>query len=106
MKLPMLVQHYIEHTQEEKNISFFYFLDQHYTGNINHHHQEKHNHHDKLPFKATDGHFSSVVSIVSPPSIVIAHNNIVVADLKIPANNQQNYSNAYLKSIWQPPRFS
>lgn len=106
LKLPMLVQHYIEHTQEDNNTSLFNFLVQHYTGDINHHHQSDHNHHDKLPFKTTDGHFSSIVSIVSPPFFVITHKTVVTADLKLPAYNQQNYSNAYLSTIWQPPRFS
>ncbi len=106
LKLPMLVQHYLEHTNEDKDVTIFNFLVQHYTGGINHDHRENHNHHDQLPFKAIDGHFSSVVSIVAPPSIVISHNTLVVTVVKLPTYSQQNYSNTYLNSIWQPPRFS
>lgn len=105
LKLPMLIQHYLEHTNEDKDVTIFNFLVQHYTGGINHDHRENHNHHDQLPFKAIDGHFSSVVSIVAPP-FVISHNTLVVTVVKLPAYSQQNYSNTYLNSIWQPPRFS
>lgn len=106
LKLPMLVQHYLEHTNEDKDVTIFNFLVQHYTGGINHDHRENHNHHDQLPFKAIDGHFSSVVFIAASPSIVISHNTLVVTVVKLPAYSQQSYSNAYLNSIWQPPRFS
>ena len=106
LKLPMLVQHYLEHTSEEKDVTIFKFLVQHYTEGENHDHRENHNHHDQLPFKAIDGHFSSVVSIAASPSIVISHNTLVVTVVKLPAYSQQNYSNTYLNSIWQPPRFS
>lgn len=106
LKLPMLVQHYLEHTSEEKDVTIFKFLVQHYTEGENHDHRENHNHHDQLPFKAIDGHFSSVVFIAASPSIVISHNTLVVTVVKLPAYSQQNYSNTYLNSIWQPPRFS
>ena len=106
LKLPMLVQHYLEHTSEEKDVTIFKFLVQHYTEGENHDHRENHNHHDQLPFKAIDSHFSSVVSIAASPSIVISNNTLVVTSIKLPAYSQQSYSNAYLNSIWQPPRFS
>ena len=106
LNLPMLVQHYLEHTSEEKDVTIFKFLVQHYTGGINHDHRENHNHHDQLPFKAIDGHFSSVVFIAASPSIVISHNTLVVTVVKLPAYSQQSYSNAYLNSILQPPLFS
>lgn len=106
LKLPMLVQHYLEHTSEEIDVTIFKFLVQHYTEGENHDHRENHNHHDQLPFKAIDGHFSSVVSIAASPSIVISNNTLVVTSIKLPAYSQQSYSNAYLNSIWQPPRFS
>lgn len=106
LKLPMLVQHYLEHIDEDKDITVFQFFVQHYTEGIDHNHQENHNHHDKLPFKTTDGHFSSVVSMVSPPFVMVSHHTVAAAALRMPAYHQQDYSNAYLNSIWQPPRFS
>lgn len=106
LKLPMLIQHYLEHTSEEKDVTIFKFLVQHYTEGENHDCRENHSHHDQLPFKAIDGHFSSVVFIAASPSIVISNNTLVVTAIKLPAYSQQSYSNAYLNSIWQPPRFS
>ncbi len=69
LKLPMLVQHYLEHTSEEKDVTIFKFLVQHYTEGEYHDYRENHSHHDQLPFKVIDGHFSSVVFIAASPSI-------------------------------------
>src|SRR5699024_12547566 len=84
LKLPMLVQHYLEHTNEDKDVTIFNFLVQHYTGGSNHDHRENHNHHDQLPFKAMDGHFSSVVFIAPSPSIVRSYTIFALIAVKFP----------------------
>lgn len=103
LKLPLLIHHYIEHTQEDKDNSIVDFLVKHYGKDINHHHNDHHHDHDKLPFKTVSVH--SVVIYFQPLFIEISK-NIAVKELKIPILQQQNYSNAYLDSIWQPPQAS
>lgn len=105
LKLPLMVKHYVEHTQEDKNETIFDFLVQHYSGKINHHHQNKNTEHDHLPFKTLNSHATHVISIIPQPILSISQIIYELADVKISAHNQQNYSNANLKSIWQPPRF-
>lgn len=106
LKLPILVHHFIEHTQEDKAVRIFDFLVQHYANKINHQHQNNQSEHEKLPFKTINSHPSSAVSIVSSFFFVISHNNAVIVDLQKPAYNEQDYPNTFLSSIWQPPCFS
>lgn len=105
LKLPLLVHHYFEHTQEDKSETIFDFLVQHYSGNINHHHHNKDTEHDHLPFKTLNSHATQVISIIPQPILSVSQLIYELDDVKISSHNQQNYSNAYLKSIWQPPRF-
>lgn len=104
LKLPILIHHYFEHSQEDKDASVFRFFAQHYKRTVDHEHQNSHNDHEKLPFKTTIGHVSSAVSTVLP-SIGFSLTSIMVDDLTIPGCNPQVYSNVFLNSIWQPPRF-
>jgi hypothetical protein len=106
LKLPVLIHHFSDHIQDEKNtdFSFFDFLAEHYTGDINH--SDKHHDHSNLPFKTLNTHIAQVLTIV-PQSIYHFPQVIAVrSKLKGVFHTQQNYSNTYLDSIWQPPRFS
>jgi len=104
LKLPLLVHHYLEHTQEDSDNSIIVFLAKHYGADINHHHNDSHHDHDRLPFKTTNVH--SVQVVCFQPLFIEFSKNIPEKELKIPILQQQNYSNTYLNSIWQPPQFS
>lgn len=106
LKLPILIHHYFEHAQENKRETIFSFIAQHYKGNFNHHHQGNHNDHEKLPFKTLNSHAIQVVSMMPHPFITISQIIFKSPDLKIPGDFQQHYANAYLSTIWQPPRIS
>lgn len=106
LRLPILVHHYIEHTQEDKDASFINFIALHYGGNIEHQHKENHHDHEKLPFKTANCHASQVVTLAFQPFFSLAQIIFEPVDEKITISSQQNYSNSYLNSIWQPPRFS
>ncbi|MCO5233712.1 MAG: hypothetical protein M9888_08265 [Chitinophagales bacterium] len=102
LKLPLLIQHYTEHKQEESAISFIHFLAEHYTGKVNHQHNN--HHHDNLPFKTLNAHAGSVISLI-PNSIFSLQKQIFPEDSTIiSAYLQSNYANTYLNGIWQPPR--
>lgn len=104
LRLPTLIHHYIEHVELD-NSSLFEFLSEHYAKTINHP-DDKHHDHEKLPFKTTDCHTSQVVTLVPQPTFAISQIIFNTVEIKKPIYNQQHYSNAYLNSIWQPPRFS
>ncbi|MCZ2100976.1 MAG: hypothetical protein LC107_05510 [Chitinophagales bacterium] len=104
LKLPLLIHHYFEHSQEDDDNSIIDFLAKHYGKDINHHHNDSHHDHDKLPFKTFNPHsvnmfdFQPLFNEVSIP--------LAEKELKTPVLQQQIYHNDYLDSIWQPPQVS
>lgn len=104
LKLPLLIHHYIEHTQEDKDNSIVDFLVKHYVKDINHHHNDNHHDHDNLPFKTINVH--SIQVVYFQPLFIKFSRQIAEKELKTPILQQQNYSNVYLDSIWQPPQIS
>lgn len=105
LRLPILIHHYKEHIIWDNNASFLDFLTKHYASKIDHP-DDKHNDHEKLPFKSVDFSASQVVSIV--PQTFIPLPGIVFTDGESRKINHshQHISSAFLGSIWQPPRFS
>ena len=104
MKIPSMIQHYLEHEREDHpDLTFAAFLVEHYVSN---HSDESTGHCDeKLPFKHCNdccthtASFSSFVmpdGLISPGSEFSEHTYQLSTDADIPAG--------YLNGIWQPPR--
>ena len=103
VKLPLLIEHFSEHKQKDGHMSFWKFLQIHYSQNkLNDADYEKDM---KLPFKSYDGCINSIVSesvttsyyfISSKP--VFSHSN------SYSSYTEQFLTSAYLTSIWQPPK--
>lgn len=104
LRLPTLVHHYFEHVEWD-NSTLIEFLSKHYASTINHP-DDQHHDHEKLPFKALDCQAIQVLTFIPQSTFSIAQIIFNTVEIKKPIFNQQNYSNAYLNSIWQPPRFS
>lgn len=102
LKLPVVFQHFAEHQQENRNISFLQFLDMHYM-----HGSPMDKDHDRdmqLPFKATGDciamatafvPLTTQISIAKPVETISQTNCIIQHQCLLPA---------YLSSIWQPPK--
>ncbi len=103
LKLPVLVQHFIEHRAENKNISIADFIILHY---FNGNPKDKDYERDmQLPFKTTD--FTALVTFaIIPSQPVSVLQPVVFIDNLFPAidNNCNNCSQP--SDIWQPPKFS
>jgi hypothetical protein len=103
MKLPALIYHFIEHKENKKDLSFAEYINMHYSRNNDA--DNDINADMKLPFKSM---INSGISILSPciPS------NQPICELKpVDSKTEQPlvsyefaFSNAYLDSIWQPPK--
>lgn len=102
-RLPTLIHHYWEH-KEKDNYTLIKFLTEHYAKKINHP-DDKHHDHEKLPFKVLDLHSLQLVTIVAQPTFSIFKIAFYTAEIKA-SICKQHYSNMFLNSIWQPPRFS
>jgi len=104
LKLPVLIHHYFEHIQEDKDTSLIDFLSKHYSGKINHQHPgSEQQEHKNLPFKSADGHFAQF-GVIVPQRIVQADVSLWITITRKKHQNQQDYSTNYLNTIWQPPR--
>ena len=103
LKLPVVFQHYAEHKQENKSISFIQFLAMHYL-----HGSPKDKDYSRdmqLPFKSSADCPSSTAPAFVPVMVEI----IPVKPSEISLNKNsfpqdQILLSSYLANIWQPPK--
>lgn len=103
LKLPILIEHYMEHKQKNKDLSFVGFLEMHYAHSSPH--DDDYEKDMKLPFKTVT--ISNIVSIsFCLPIPQFKQNQIVYfkTDKQQFSDYSFTYSSAFLSSIWQPPR--
>ena len=102
LKIPVLVSHYNEHHQQNRDIRFFDFIELHYLGNdVRDADYEKD---QQLPFKNSHC-IQSSISITTPPEKLSAPNIPLVALTQknlTPPLSLAALSCCY--SIWQPPK--
>ncbi|MBW7952853.1 MAG: hypothetical protein LC134_03765 [Chitinophagales bacterium] len=106
-RLPVLFHHYQEHISINGKESFISFLAEHYTSTQIHHHadNDKHNDHEKLPFKSVD--VSTSINITVPKNyLLITKEFFVETSTKKVSAKQQQLTSDFIKNIFQPPRFS
>ncbi|MFD1631118.1 hypothetical protein [Pseudopedobacter beijingensis] len=103
LKLPILVEHYIDHSQQNPKMSFWDFLVLHYN---NHEPDADYDTDMRLPFMA----HHEVLSLLAYVDISLYQLN---ADHTVPQDKKNHtfYKELYLKSrylsgIWQPPKVS
>ena len=103
LKLPVVFQHFAEHQQEDKNISFFHFLCIHYL-----HGSPMDKDHDRdmqLPFKTSSEFALSVVPVL----MTDVATNTLSPQLFIISNDFLHTNDSFISSefgcnIFQPPR--
>jgi hypothetical protein len=103
LKLPVLVQHYMEHKLENKSLSFIDFLEIHYA-----HGSPRDADYDKdmkLPFKTIDNSNISSIHFYTPfpnfkqtPIVYLQNRKLLFSEYAF------TYSSTFLSSIWQPPK--
>jgi hypothetical protein len=106
LKLPILIEHFMEHQEQNKNITLIEFLCLHYAnGDVRDADYEKDM---KLPFKTHSNNCSAnIIAVVANATIKI---NFPVksnfAELRVLIFSKEiAFSSLYLSNIWQPPRF-
>lgn len=105
LKLPQLVQHYKEHQEEQKGITLWQFLCDHYAhGDVFDDDKDKDM---KLPYKSMD--INHAISFTVIPAIISIEiiKPVCTQTLKTP---NEYYSNQFcsnnFSSIWQPPKLA
>ncbi len=106
LKLPILIEHYLDHKEKNKEITLFAFLSYHYNGN-HLDHDAKNDDYDqdrKLPF-ASHTELLTVNIVVSSPLYFFLKTAVPTSKKTklLILNDSQGDSN-FLCSIWQPPK--
>ena len=104
VKLPALVEHFIEHKAKDTSLSLIDFLSNHYAQDNDHDGDEERE--MKLPFKSHDGCINSIVSESVPSSFYYLPAKPVFTESKSYSTyTEQFLQSTYLSTIWQPPKF-
>ncbi len=105
LKLPLLIEHFIEHKEENKQITFFEFLCLHYkTTNVKDADYEKDM---KLPFKSQNNLISSITIFHLFPNFDNLFNNIFPFSKKSYVITSSHFiTSSAVCVIWQPPKLN
>jgi hypothetical protein len=106
LKLPMLVQHFMEHKAENSQISFCEFLEMHYAAHSTH--DADHKHDGKLPFKSCHCAHHAVVlhcTLAFLPNLCNSERVYPTEKKQRISRYRSAFSCASLGAIWQPPKF-
>jgi hypothetical protein len=104
VKLPLLVEHYIEHKEKDGNLSLMAFLDMHYTQQDAQ--DDDHDKDMKLPFKSHEGCINSITIAFVPNNFEGLSAKPTYVETKIYSIYHEEFlQSTFLSSIWQPPKF-
>jgi hypothetical protein len=105
VKLPLLVEHYFDHSQEDQQIGFFQYLTLHY--GIEDGTDKDAAEDSQLPFQASE-YFSTISFVSVNPPVINQSIRFTesIADHDFLLSNDTFLPSPYLDRIWQPPRQS
>jgi hypothetical protein len=104
LKAPLIIEHFVQHRDENKNITFWQFLYTHYA--INQGMDADHDKDMKLPFKTHDNCVSSLSNVYLPSAKVSIEKPIEFFQEKTFRTKYQSLLPSHVSIIWQPPRAS
>ncbi|MDE3253344.1 MAG: hypothetical protein KGO92_11090 [Bacteroidota bacterium] len=104
VKLPVLVEHFMEHRQEDKGITLWDFLCMHYAhGIVKDADYEKDM---KLPFKTHDYSVGQTITPFTPNNLSAEISKpISKIHTGFPIYQENGILPSFLSNIWQPPKF-
>jgi hypothetical protein len=102
-KLPLLVEHFNEHRQENSNMTLWAFLCMHYDYAAKK--DEDYAKDMTLPFKANDSMIHATIADFIPNNISVAITKIIYAtSVQVVAFDESNFHSSFFSNIWQPPK--
>ncbi|HTM67328.1 MAG TPA: hypothetical protein VL093_13455 [Flavipsychrobacter sp.] len=103
LKMPLLIEHFIEHKEENRDITFWQFMHMHYSMD-----DVKDADYDKdmkLPFKSCTHSSSSVSNVYTPLTVTFFLPQLRVnCEDRNFTSRDQFLQTSFLSNIWQPPR--
>ena len=101
--MPLLVEHFIEHRHENKDITLYQFLYIHYAmGDVKDADYDKDM---KLPFKSHDNCVANVVTVYPPVQKISIIEPVPFSEKHHFYFSETFIPSLFLANIWQPPRF-
>jgi hypothetical protein len=101
LKLPVLIEHYIEHRAANSGISFLHFIKLHYfSGNLRYGDYDRD---QQLPFRANDVIVMSS-TMVLPGQIILAAPSLGFKEKNYVLLKTTGLPSLHSFDIWQPPR--
>lgn len=103
VKIPVLIEHFIEHKEKNTELSIWQFLDMHYAhDDVN---DKDYDRDMQLPFKSHDGCISSLMPVFVPVSFTTNLPKAIPSEKnEYSVYTEQFLNSAFLSSIWQPPK--
>ena len=103
LKVPLLVQHFIEHREENKQVTLWQFLYVHYA--MKDAKDADHEKDMKLPFKSHDNCIAAISNVYLPLSEKISiQQPLEYSEKKNFSREDDHLLTSFLSNIWQPPR--
>lgn len=100
LSLPVLVQHFMAHKQEDHTMTFFKFLKLHYENRNTDDYKDT-----RLPFKSHSHALFIAHTFAIPPSCChTIHVAFIDRETQATAYKEHYLKSAYLSYIWQPPK--
>jgi len=100
LRLPVLLQHYAEHKQQVKDMSFWEFLVMHYQTDVSHDSQD-----NRLPFKDR-GHSYTAPVMALPFQKIALKEFTPMTEISHSSAYTEAHIASPLRDIFQPPRYS
>jgi hypothetical protein len=102
LKTPLLVEHFIEHREENKHLTLWQFLHTHYAaGDVKDADYDKDM---KLPFKSHDNCVANVLNVYLPIQKVTLAKPFRFIENNYSKPQEQFLHSSFLSNIWQPPK--
>lgn len=102
LKMPLLVEHFIEHRHENKNITLYQFLYMHYAmGDV---HDADYAKDMKLPFKTHDNCLASIINFYLPSQKVDITKPVQFIENQHFKRQEIFLQSTFLSNIWEPPK--
>lgn len=102
--MPLLVEHFIEHREENSHLTLWQFLYVHYgMGDV---HDADYDKDMKLPFKSHDNCVASIINIYLPSQKLVITKPTQFIETQHFKTQETFLQSTFLSNIWQPPRIS
>ncbi|MBN9338377.1 MAG: hypothetical protein J0I88_11130, partial [Chryseobacterium sp.] len=102
LKMPVLIEHYLEHKGENPKITLVSFIKMHYDNPVK---DADYKTDQQLPFISHGCHLVVVFTLASPFTLHFPKNILQVIPSKKSFYKSNFYNLEILNSIWQPPKF-